>query len=387
MHKPLGAKLTPAIGISIGAIPPNLLRLTVSSCLLCMFAGCRDHAVPNVKTDHNQQVAEAKPEEPVVEQGDGLFDAAGVAYKPKLILREAGHTRALAFSPDGKTLTSCDAQDQISLWEGSTGKSLGTLGERGLGVRCLAFCRDGNLLATGDFECTIKLWDFKARTRIPFLEGHKHAVSCVAFSADGKTLASSGDRSIRIWDVSSGMEKAVFKGDGYTLAFDGKTLAWVADYLGVRVWDVHANTEKALLKQLNVHSLAFNNTSSILATGSSHADGPVQLWDMATLTSRLTLTWRFKMKSSLEAPVYNDCLAFHPDGYTLAACGGGRLKGPGGICVWNIGTGKCIARFMERDHLVATIAFSPDGALLASGHADGTIRLWDMAAILKTGNK
>src|SRR4051812_37728268 len=45
------------------------------------------------------------------------------------------------------------------------------------------------------------------------LKGHKEAIWSVAFSPDGKTLASgSHDRTIKLWDVQAGKERATLEG-------------------------------------------------------------------------------------------------------------------------------------------------------------------------------
>lgn len=61
--------------------------------------------------------------------------------------------------------------------------------------------------------------------------GHESGVKSVAFSPDSKTLASgSWDRSIKLWDPTTGKEKATLYGhakDVFSVAWrpDGKTLA------------------------------------------------------------------------------------------------------------------------------------------------------------------
>lgn len=61
----------------------------------------------------------------------------------------------VAFSPDGKTLSS--GQD---LSEVPSGKAVAIFGS-GLdfSIKCVAFRPDGKMLATGSDEKTIKLWD------------------------------------------------------------------------------------------------------------------------------------------------------------------------------------------------------------------------------------
>jgi RNA polymerase sigma factor (sigma-70 family) len=66
--------------------------------------------------------------------------------------------------------------------------------------------------------------------------------------------------------------------------------------------------------------------------------------------------------------------AFSPDGKILASGGAGR-----GVCLWDATTGKEVRHFLPKwSQHVYSVAFSPDGTLLAGG-AGGAIYLWDVA--------
>ena len=71
-------------------------------------------------------------------------------------------------------------------------------------VNSVAFSPDGKTLTTGSHDGTVRLWDVATRRQIgnPFT-GHTGPVTSVAFSSDGKTLATgSHDRTVRLWDVA-----------------------------------------------------------------------------------------------------------------------------------------------------------------------------------------
>src|SRR4051794_28679734 len=57
-------------------------------------------------------------------------------------------------------------------------------------VRALAYSPDGKTLVSGSFDGTLKLWDVATRTERLTLNGHKADVLCVAYAPDGKIIAS-----------------------------------------------------------------------------------------------------------------------------------------------------------------------------------------------------
>ncbi len=65
------------------------------------------------------------------------------------------------------------------------------------------------------------------------------------------------------------------------------------------------------------------------------------------------------------------CLAFSPDGKTLASGSSDQS-----ICLWDVETHTCVRRLRGHTGLVSALAFSPDGEWLASGGGDNVIRLW-----------
>ncbi len=80
-------------------------------------------------------------------------------------------------------------------------------------------------------------------------------------------------------------------------------------------------------------------------------------------------------------------IAFSPDGTLLAAWydadGDWRTAG-GELRLWDVQTQEQVGE-LKTDRVIGSIAFSPDGTLLALGGGDSTIRLWDVAGQNQVG--
>jgi WD40 repeat protein len=116
-------------------------------------------------------------------------------------------------------------------------------------VRSVAFSGDGQTLASGSADRTIKLWDIKSGVELQTLKGHSGSVSFLAFSGDGQTLASgSQDYTIQLWDTKTGRELQRLTGHSdsvWSVAFsgDGQTLASGSINNITKLWDIKTGAE------------------------------------------------------------------------------------------------------------------------------------------------
>ena len=68
------------------------------------------------------------------------------------------------------------------------------------------------------------------------------------------------------------------------------------------------------------------------------------------------------------------CLAYSPDG-ALVATGGTDAK----VKLWNTSSNFCFVTFAEHEAAVTGLAFTPSGKVVVSSSLDGTVRAFDMA--------
>ena len=214
----------------------------------------------------------------------------------------------------------------------------------------------------------IRLRDAATGRPLRSLPGHTGHVNKIVLSPDGRTVASMGNTPlVRLSDVrssehlhdldipSSFVEFLVFSRDGASLAAAYKNTVYI--------WDVATGEKIRTLEGPEICSAALSPDGQTLAGGSSH--GTVFLWNMATGEQ----LHRFQAQSNSVS-----FMEFSPNGGVLAI---GGITDP--ISFWDPAAGEPVRRLEHEAEADWThsIAFSPAGTILESGHYEST-RLWDV---------
>ncbi len=291
-----------------------------------------------------------------------------------------GHTfpvQALAFAPDGSTLTSAalfctqslKGGVEMTVWDTRTGNPTRKHRVSPGGVLTVALAPGGQMLAAAQ-EQTLVLWNVSPWQERP-LESSPFCVCALAFSPDGSQLAATNSTNeVTLWEVASGKVRASCKGGprGFVqaLAFtpDGKTLASGDRDFIVRLWDPDTGRDRASLEGHThpIYTLAFSPDGQTLASGDY--SGVVMLWDVTSGRLRATLQ---AQEDEITA------VTFAPDGRTLATASGANVR------LFDAATLQLLAKLEGHQGKVRCLAYSPDGTRLASGSYDQTVRLWDVA--------
>ena len=320
-----------------------------------------------------------------------LFDLAprGAGAAPAAPRHLPGHedeVLSLAWSPDGKTLASGSEDTTIFLWDAATGARREALRGHNSGVIRLAWSPDGKTLASGSQYGVVRLWSpATARCHIA-LTAEQSPITVLAWSADGNRLAAAGeDNPPRTWRVTGGVPRPEVRlltgheGIVSCLAFSPRRglLASGSEDATVRLWDVATGQPVRTLRghTRGVWGVCFSGDEKTLITSSR--DRTVRVWDLVTGTVRQTLPHPTPVRA----------LALSPDGMTLAtACDDGAVR------LWDLSPSSAADAGAARsqppkprllslgEHSLLSLAWSPDGALLAAGDEVGAIHLWEAAA-------
>ena len=276
---------------------------------------------------------------------DGTYMLCGKGYgydiyiydlkNKKEIAKIEGYTDCFSVSPDNNYAATYDADNTVKIWELATGKLVKTLdGQTGY-FASVGYSPDGRSFACGYMDGTVKILDAKTGELLRTFTGHYGSVYSVNFSPDGNSLISCAkfDENINIWDVKSGTRVGTLKGQIYSY-----------------------NAVFNLNYDVEINARGFNDVTVI------------SQWDSKTHTlirmSELPNTGAFDAR-------------FNGFKYVAASTGATDYNK---VQIFDLATNKVLRTLGEHSGVIRLVQYSPDGRMITSASADGTVKFWDAAS-------
>lgn len=319
------------------------------------------------------------------------------------------------FSPDGRLLATVSdpPNNVIKIWAIYSGELLHIFHAQGTWMTFVAidFSPDGQLLAATYMPAPppneptppglfrgVKVWKVPTGQEVYSLAEN---VWWLAFSPDGKWLATCSyeEKTVKLWDAATGQLTHTFAADAPTfITFSPQGILLINEnYARLRLLNINTGENVYTLEEPDFRGPSvFNPEGNLLATGSS--DGTIKLWDVATGQ---------KVRVLLGHSAGLMALAFSPDGRFLASSAkdhtlrfwdveaGHEVYTLDFWSLFKLGEGYSGANLegVRKMTRIFSIAFSPDGTLLASGTrilrpgetcpCRGMVHLWSVVELLQ----
>jgi WD40 repeat protein len=269
---------------------------------------------------------------------------------------------SVVLAPTGELVATAVDEGLIGIWS-PAGRAIRTLDLRASAVAYPpVFDATATRLAV-PIGNEIQIWDVASGERRMTLVGHQAEVAQVAFSADGARLVSAGGDGVRIWGTDDGLQLArvplIDAARGVAFAPDGGTIA-IAAGRAVELWDAGSDLlDRSLAIGAGVVEVGLGPGDDVLGCSE---DGAFALW-------------RAKGDPVIAGNHGATCLsgAVSPDGARIATGGAdGKIR-------IRAATGGAELVIDTATPGVHALAFSPDGRRLLGAAGDHLAKLWDPA--------
>lgn len=278
-------------------------------------------------------------------------------------------------SPNGQWIASTGYDRVVRIWDSVSGTQVLEIPLSANGS-AVSFNQDGSRIVVADEDGNVSIWDIsQLKTRIGYIE-FTEFVREARFTPSGESLIVNAD-DFKVWKIPADQVNQITDGTKGEVILTAESLTYETAISPDSQWiavveldtedtqknrgtlvSIDGNKVIPLKHSGEVTDVDFSNDSSLVAT--SGADGLIWFWDVQSGEKQFKL-------DNLE-PV--NSIAISPNG-SLVAAGLHDV-----IMVWDYSTREQVTAELKQQGDIVTVVFSPDGKMLATGSAEGSVILW-----------
>lgn len=245
-------------------------------------------------------------------------------------------------------------------------------------ITSIAVTPDGSRFLSASIDRTVRLWEVATGVAVNVFYGHSSPVIAVRIFPDGKRAISvSFDGAIKVWEIENGVELFTLDGqnqsatcleissDGQIVAtgsIDGILAVWNLPDISVR-FTLHGHSEA-------ISAIAISPGGDYLFSGSR--DKTIRVWSLQQKREACVLTTDVEAIRTIHLTCDGRYLFSSLDSLARAKC---KLTG----WVWTESAKR--DEMHGHDFRINAITSTPDGRHVISASADGSIKIWDISTL------
>lgn len=297
-----------------------------------------------------------------------------------------GKIYAMAWNQsDPRLLVSASQDGKLIVWNGMTNLKMAAIGLQSTWVMACGYSPGGEFVSSGGLDNLCSLYKLNPESArnggqlyssrvddsngpIVVLKGHEGYLSSCKFLSKSKVVTTSGDASIKLWDVETQRCTETFEGHladvmSSSINEDGLLVTGSCDATS-KVWDTRSGmcTNTFPSHESDVNSVTWFPKQPAFASGSD--DAQIHLNDLRAYRTLNNYG--------------NDCVVSGITSVDFTHTGTHIIASydAGGCILWETLTGQKVTNLEGHENRVSCVGISSDGKALCTGSWDMMLRIW-----------